>query len=556
MKIGLIWGVDNIDSLKYVWASIERALSERHQVIGRPLEYFNSVRSGQRQEILKKLFDSCDILLGHIEEEVLEYREKTGKPISLIGMLFGELSRGGPGLRMLAKYLKTTDILVGNCAADLEITRKFFGNAEIRLLPLAYDESAFYPIDSSRKKEVKASLGLTDRDKVLLYAGRVTLEKNVHTVLKHYSLLQALIPELHLVIAGNAWEGPFREVGVYTFGTARTLQKLGRNLRFEEGRVHVVGNLSHEALCDLYNVADVSINLTLHHDENFGLSQIESMACGTPVIGTKWGGLKDTIVDGETGYHVSTIVTPLGVKVNWLEGVNNICSLLDHCSESERFRRQSREHAVRNYSMEPFRRNLETILNDSTELEKRTPEPVEITSFGKEYWDICGRNYNEPPPYQRGPRSIQLYRELIEPFAGVTSRSFGAREQLTPQSVLCLAAPVQLSEDGKLLINDPIFPFECMPPECFMDAILTALKGLTKEPVITVEKLMNRYLGDAAESIEVITWMLNEGLILGTRSNCRNVNAIDHLSPIAGVPLFNIQPIDFTTDVVVLRGPR
>lgn len=36
-------------------------------------------------------------------------------------------------------------------------------------------------------------------------------------------------------------------------------------------------------------------------DEDFGMSPVESMACGTPVIGVNDGGLKETIIDGKTG---------------------------------------------------------------------------------------------------------------------------------------------------------------------------------------------------------------------------------------------------------------
>lgn len=35
-------------------------------------------------------------------------------------------------------------------------------------------------------------------------------------------------------------------------------------------------------------------------DEDFGMSPVESMACGTPVIGVNDGGLKETIIDGKT----------------------------------------------------------------------------------------------------------------------------------------------------------------------------------------------------------------------------------------------------------------
>jgi glycosyltransferase involved in cell wall biosynthesis len=294
MKVGLIPQFYGADSLKFVWASIEKALSDRHEVIYRPLEYFNALKNRQ-PEILKDLFDRCDVLMGHIEKEVLECREGFGKPLPLIGVLFGTMSRGAPDLVDATQYLKTTDLLVGNCTSDLEIARKFFNNAEMRSLPFIYDESNFYRLGAPERAAIKAKMGLAETDRVLLYAGRVTLEKNVHGVLSIFRVLQGLIPDLHLIVVGDGWDTPFRELGVYTFGMTGVLRRLGHKLGIDENRVHVVRGVGANVLRNLYNVADVSINFTLHHDENFGLSQVESMACGTPVVGTRWGGLKDKI---------------------------------------------------------------------------------------------------------------------------------------------------------------------------------------------------------------------------------------------------------------------
>lgn len=41
--------------------------------------------------------------------------------------------------------------------------------------------------------------------------------------------------------------------------------------------------------------------------EPFGLSMVESMACGTPVIARPLGSVPEIVVDGRTGFHVSTI---------------------------------------------------------------------------------------------------------------------------------------------------------------------------------------------------------------------------------------------------------
>ncbi|MDE0088058.1 MAG: glycosyltransferase, partial [Candidatus Poribacteria bacterium] len=51
-------------------------------------------------------------------------------------------------------------------------------------------------------------------------------------------------------------------------------------------RIKWVGSFHKEILPFFYNLSDIYINLTLHHDEQFGYTQVEAMSCGTPVIGT------------------------------------------------------------------------------------------------------------------------------------------------------------------------------------------------------------------------------------------------------------------------------
>jgi len=63
-----------------------------------------------------------------------------------------------------------------------------------------------------------------------------------------------------------------------------------------------VGQVDRERLRDYYSAADVFVTTPWY--EPFGITPLESMACGTPVIGTNVGGIKFTVRDGETGYLV------------------------------------------------------------------------------------------------------------------------------------------------------------------------------------------------------------------------------------------------------------
>src|SRR5215470_1784287 len=168
MRIGLIHYVYNNDSLKYFWgSSFDIALGDRHEIFHLPREFYNASKSG-RWEILKDLCDKCDVLMGEFYTEALECREQMGKPLPLIGNLSGLMSRGGGNIRNVAQYLKTTDIIIGNCTGDLGITKKFFNNAEMRVLPFSYDEAAYYPVDASQRRLIKTSKGFSNSDKILL----------------------------------------------------------------------------------------------------------------------------------------------------------------------------------------------------------------------------------------------------------------------------------------------------------------------------------------------------------------------------------------------------
>jgi glycosyltransferase involved in cell wall biosynthesis len=50
------------------------------------------------------------------------------------------------------------------------------------------------------------------------------------------------------------------------------------------------------------------------------LAQAEAQACGVPVVCTAWGGLKDVICEGETGYLMDAVMTKHGIRVDWAAG--------------------------------------------------------------------------------------------------------------------------------------------------------------------------------------------------------------------------------------------
>lgn len=75
--------------------------------------------------------------------------------------------------------------------------------------------------------------------------------------------------------------------------------------------VSVVTDVSDERKRDLYRAADMFVAPSDSPQETFGLTAIEAMACGVPVIAADWDGYKETVVHGDTGLRIPTYVTRL-----------------------------------------------------------------------------------------------------------------------------------------------------------------------------------------------------------------------------------------------------
>jgi glycosyltransferase involved in cell wall biosynthesis len=501
----------------------------------------------------EQFISNSDILVGSLDEGILRTREHLNRQPPLVGFLHGAMSRGAGGeLPRIHRYLKSTDFFVGNCSGDVEIARKFFKNSEVRKLPYSFDESTFHPVGESQRQTLKAELGFQKTDKILLYAGRVTLEKNVHTQLRILSVLQRLLPTLHLVIIGDLENIPFREFGVYAADMTGMLTRLLSELRLDINRVHFLGHKNPTQTRNFYIIADVLVNLTLHHDENFGLAQAEAMACGTPVVGTKWGGLKDSIKHGETGYHVSTVVTNAGIKPNWWEAINRIVQLLGDESTLQRFREKCPVHVREQFSKQRYDEILGSILIDCKKASENRSEPLALSEFGAEFWHRCRFKPMSPPPYQRSERALELYKELITPFTGVTETIVPATDNWKSDHILVLATPVQ-AEERNLKINDPIFPMEVTVPADYQKTCQAILEILRKEPVIQFEHLKSSVDSSLHTSLDAcLKWLLKAGILLRTRPMNPSINP-KLIGDQMGKPLFTIQGVDYRTDAFVIK---
>jgi len=193
------------------------------------------------------------------------------------------------------RVVAEADHIIAECPQEEEDLIRFYNAdpARITIIPGGFDPGQFWPIG---KALARVALGIPPDDRIILQLGRMVPRKGVDAVIRGYALLQQQIPARLLVVGGEAGDAD----SVLTPEMLR-LQAIAKAEGVTD-RVSFIGQRGREALKWYYSAADVFVTTPWY--EPFGITPVESMACGTPVIGSNVGGIKFTVRDGETGYLV------------------------------------------------------------------------------------------------------------------------------------------------------------------------------------------------------------------------------------------------------------
>jgi glycosyltransferase involved in cell wall biosynthesis len=164
------------------------------------------------------------------------------------------------------------------------------------------DVETFRPV---RRGRARRRIGLEEASPVAVYVGRLVPRKDVGNILRALALLARPAPggdgppalPVTLLVVGGDSAAP-DPVATPELGA---LQRLAAELGLA-GRVRFVGKRPAAELRHYYGAGDVAVTTPWY--EPYGLTPLEAMACGRPVIGSAVGGLTFTIADGETGFLV------------------------------------------------------------------------------------------------------------------------------------------------------------------------------------------------------------------------------------------------------------
>lgn len=207
--------------------------------------------------------------------------------------------------KLVRERLAQTDLVVG-CSDYLtdSISRRFRGSCPpCRTVYNGVDVEQFSPA-SDRAAKPRATRNL-------LFVGRISPEKGLHHLLDAFAIVLKSNPDVHLTLIGPEWVLPAEflaelsdEPGVRDLRRFYGRQSYPAYLRSRldsalAGRVTFAGMVKHPQLVDYYRNADAVILPSL--SETFGVSLIEAMSCGVPVIASAVGGMRELVQHETTG---------------------------------------------------------------------------------------------------------------------------------------------------------------------------------------------------------------------------------------------------------------
>jgi len=262
-------------------------------------------------------------------------------------------------------FYSSNDVVVSISKVTDDIVRNVSPDLEVHHIPHAVDSEIFQPIDKEEKKLAKQQFMPDAVDKfIVFWNNRNARRKQPASLIFYFNeFLKKVGKDKAQLIMHTDVHDP----------NGPNLEEILHKLNMTNGEVKFsTQKIETSQLAMMYNLSDATINIS--DAEGFGLSTLESLSCGTPIIVNMTGGLQEQVTDGENWFGVGIDPAAKAIigsqdipyiyedRVSQEGVVDALMELYNKRDELEEIGELGREHVLKNYNYKNYCKNWDALL--------------------------------------------------------------------------------------------------------------------------------------------------------------------------------------------------
>jgi glycosyltransferase involved in cell wall biosynthesis len=224
------------------------------------------------------------------------------------------LAAGGLIYAKNRNWLSVDDSFVCCSSPEKKLLSRVFPKNQIFIIPYPVTND-LKPLEFKKREEFRQKLGLSSKDKMILYAGRLTRQKNIHQLILSFSKVAKAEPRAKLFLAGKFTDDYSLYYGfLKKQDYEKKITGLIEKLKLQE-KIKFLGHVPYEQMRYYFGACDLHVSLSVDGREEFGYSVAEGLMTGAPTLVSKWGGGVD-FVRGRGAADISVQADHQGVRVD------------------------------------------------------------------------------------------------------------------------------------------------------------------------------------------------------------------------------------------------
>lgn len=374
---------------------------------------------------------------------------------------------------------------------------------QLPIIPFGIHQADF-DFSAQEKLAARQSIQLADNEVAVLFAGRLSFHAKAHPYPMIAALEQAALRTKKTVVLVLCGQFPNQAIADAFMKAAANYAPHVRTV-WVDGKDPGAYNRAWAA-CDIF--ASLSDNL----QETFGITPVEAMASGLPVVVADWDGYKDTVVEGITGFRIPTWMPPpnigmalaaafeagtidydryiglacLEVSVDNHILVDRLAQLIEDPVLREKMGAAGRQRVAKVYEWSVVMDQHLVLWNELDQMRRKAAQEQEAH-------------------LSRAPKCAPARQDPYRVFASFPTQMIG------PQTVVVRSLELWEVPDWSVLVSDALFSYakDFLPQVASVDLVLPKIG----EHAMTVEQLAQLLNASLADVIKVLAPLAKVGLI-------------------------------------------